>query len=1066
MANNNNNHSTAFQPRFIGLLRWTFCALLLCCLSIPVQAQITEQILSVDDSIKLSDNFLLLREGETKRSISDVIANKREFTWGGKQNPNYGFSENGLWLLARFIHVTENEDWVIDLDFSQLDYVDFYLVSQDQVIAQAQQGKKRENQQYRIPILKASIPSGAPIELYVRVESNSSSLITPVTIRSNEAHVRAMSVDSIVWGLFYGGLIILAIYNLVLYVGVREKSLLAYVGYISTVLIWQFIWGGHIHFISGAGITPWLIDHTNLIFIIIGVSSGIFSIAFLNTTENAPKAHIIVMLMLYLQGILGIASLFTIFPAMWLNSAIYGIGILAICSYIAAGVEAWSNRFQPARYFMFAWGMLATGAIIGILSLIGALPSNRFTAYCFQVGVFLEAGLFSLALMDKSRNQLEQEVEQATTDLRNNMELIEEQNARLDIARKDAIKASNVKSQFLANMSHEIRTPLNAILGFSRELSHTTLPTEKQEQVRIINDAADSLLTIVNDVLDFSKIEAGKLQLNNQPFSPNQLLEEMVNMMAKSAHQKQLEFIFDLDPLPEKLIGDAFRIKQILHNLLGNAIKFTSKGHIAFSAKGETQEHGLYELTIKVEDTGIGISRQDRKKLFNAFSQVDDSLNRNYQGTGLGLVISQELVKLMRGNIKLNSSPGQGSCFEITLKMNQLSQRYFLSPSPDWQDKTIVIFDPTPATRQSAARMMAHLGAKVYSVESLEFLSSIEHELSHIDFLFACLPQSKLDHRNDVLSRLLDFRAGKRILMYSGPDPFNHYPSLSQHFNTQLRIPLTPNKIEGLLASPKHQELNPLNAKLASLPQVRVLAVDDMAMNLKLIDTWLRDTPLLLTLCHAGADAVKECQNQEFDLILMDVQMPHMDGLQATKLIRKTELNMGTPIIAVTAHAFKEEQERLMASGMDDYLPKPVALDQLIDLINRWCATATESAEPFADIPSVDWDLAIKRTNGNYPAAVEMLDAFMSQLPPSIEAIEEAWQRKDYAELQQHIHRIHGACCYTGAIRFQRLCDDVEVALKQHAMQEVAEKMPILLKESVALLSDSQSHLAPPQNLS
>ena len=187
-------------------------------------------------------------------------------------------------------------------------------------------------------------------------------------------------------------------------------------------------------------------------------------------------------------------------------------------------------------------------------------------------------------------------------------------NVRLDIARKDAIKASNVKSQFLANMSHEIRTPLNAILGFSRELNSFTLPAEKQEQVRIINSAADNLLTIVNDVLDFSKIEAGKLQINNQPFSPNQLLEEMVTMMSKSAHSKGLEFVYKLSPLPEKLIGDVFRIKQILNNLLSNALKFTSQGNITLSVEGQALPHGIHEMTIQVEDTGIGISRQDRKK--------------------------------------------------------------------------------------------------------------------------------------------------------------------------------------------------------------------------------------------------------------------------------------------------------------------------------------------------------------------------------------------------------------------------------------------------------------------
>jgi len=429
--------------------------------------------------------------------------------------------------------------------------------------------------------------------------------------------------------------------------------------------------------------------------------------------------------------------------------------------------------------------------------------------------------------MEKSRGQLESEVEQATNDLRNNMELIEEQNARLDIARKDAIKASNVKSQFLANMSHEIRTPLNAILGFSRELNNASLPTDQQEQVRIVNTAADNLLTIVNDILDFSKIEAGKLQINNQPFSPNKLLEEMVTIMAKSSHSKRIEFVFDLNPLPEKLIGDVFRIKQVLNNLLSNALKFTSSGTITFSVSGRSLPHGIHEVNITVEDTGIGISRQDRKKLFNAFSQVDDALNRNYQGTGLGLVISRELVRLMNGDLTLKSVLGQGSTFHVSLRMNQLSQKYALTNSDDWKGKNVVIFDPVPATRRSSANMLSILGAKVTSVESLDYLASLKGQY---DFFMATVPVSKMGLRDTYLSRFVQFPAQKRILWYSGPEPFAQYPSLSQHFHSQARMPMTLTKLDSLVHHHTTPAKNAMQEKIGTLPKAKILAVDDMEM--------------------------------------------------------------------------------------------------------------------------------------------------------------------------------------------------------------------------------------------
>ena len=599
-------------------------------------------------------------------------------------------------------------------------------------------------------------------------------------------------------------------------------------------------------------------------------------------------------------------------------------------------------------------------------------------------------------------------------------------------------------------MSHEIRTPLNAILGFSRELDNASLPSDQQEQVRIVNTAADNLLTIVNDILDFSKIEAGKLQINNQPFSPNKLLEEMVTIMAKSSHSKRIEFVFDLNPLPEKLIGDVFRIKQVLNNLLSNALKFTSSGTITLAVTGRSLSHGIHEVNITVEDTGIGISRHDRKKLFNAFSQVDDALNRNYQGTGLGLVISRELVRLMNGDLSLKSVVGQGSTFNVSLRMNQLSQKFSLSPSEEWAGKSVVIFDPVPTTRRSSAKIMATLGAAVTSVESLAYLSTLTEQ---VDFFMATVPVSKMAERDTFLSQFVQFPAKKRILWYSGPEPFAQYPSLSQHFHSQIRMPMTLTKLDSLVHNQMKPVKNAIHEKIASLPKIKVLAVDDMEMNLKLLHTWLDQSPVNLVTTISGQDAVNQCQTQEFDLILMDVQMPGMDGLQATREIRKSPLNMGTPIVAVTAHAFKEEQERLLASGMDDYLPKPIEVEQLINLVKSWCINIEPGEIP---LPSIDWQLALKRANQNQDTAEEMLQSFVDLLPETIELLTTLWELKDYNELKSEVHRLHGACCYTGLPRFQHLANETESALKLGQHELVKEHLPALIEEAKKVVKESE----------
>ena len=810
------------------LLRTFFVCLFL--VSPFASGQSAVQLISKDEVTRLSSHIKVFRETQEQLTVDQVRGRIKDFHWPADENPNYGFDTTGVWLYTTITNITDTGKWVLDLGFTQLDKVDIYLLVNGQIIVRTHQGKTRLNQLYRFPTIKTTLPYAQTVELFLRLESRNSSLVAPIDIQSHDNFERTNFFDNLVWGLFYGGLLILAIYNLMLYVGLRENSLIAYVGYISAILIWQFVWGGHLNMIVMPSIASWVNLHTELIFVIIGICSGIFTICFLEAPQTAPKTLRFIKINLALLTALGLCSVFNLLPPLWLTLLVYIACILAIASYTYAGLESYSNHFYAARFFIFAWSIFASAAAIGIASFTGLVPSNFFTTYCFQFGVFLEAVLFSLALMDKSRHQLELEIQGATNDLRNNIELVEEQNVRLDIARKDAITASNVKSQFLANMSHEIRTPLNAILGFSRELNSEDLPSEKQEQVNIINAAADNLLSIVNDVLDFSKIEAGKLKINNHPFSPNEIFEDLISVMAKSAHLKKLEFIYDLQPLPQKLIGDSYRIKQILNNLLGNALKFTDKGHVGLSASGTMLEHGIYELVLKVEDTGIGISRQDRRKLFAAFSQVDDALSRSYQGTGLGLVICQELVKLMRGDLSLRSSPGQGSTFTVKIRTNLLNANIYLSPESEWKDKKIIFFDPYPNSRRCGVQLLKHLGANVTGVESLTFLRQFEEDY---DVIFTCIPRNKENEMPMILEAARRINAEQHVVLYSCAESLLSRAYFSNKFGHKLRLPLTQSKLKELLHSPVEVPKNQLHQRIIDLPAARVLAVDDMEMNLR-----------------------------------------------------------------------------------------------------------------------------------------------------------------------------------------------------------------------------------------
>ncbi len=1022
--------------------------LLLLILSLPLWAiaQGEVQLIATDEVIRLSPQLKIFREKENPLGLFDVKQKLDEFFWQHGDNPNYGFFNKGVWLHTTIVNVTENKEWVIDVAFTQLEKVDIYVLLGDEILGQTSHGKVRTGPNFRFPTLKLALPYAQKVDLYVRIESQQAPLIAPIDIQTYVHYERVNFYDNLIWGLFYGGLIMLAIYNLILYIGLRENSLLVYVCYIFSVLIWQFVWGGHFHLLMPGYMTTWVSYHTDLTYVIIGICSGLFTISFLEMAKSAPNSLIYVKICIGLFATLGLLSILNILPSFWQSSLVYTISVIAITSFIYAGFESYGNQFLAARYFIFAWGILASFALIGILSLTSILPSNFFTAYILQLGVFIEVGLFSLALMDKSRHQLEQEVEQTTEDLRNNIELVEEQNVRLDIARKDAIASSKVKSQFLANMSHEIRTPLNAILGFSQELHSDSLSPEKKEQVSIITAAADNLLSIVNDVLDFSKIEAGKLKINNHPFSPNEMLEDVVSVMAKSSHLKNLEFIYNLEPLPDKLIGDSYRIKQVLNNLLGNALKFTDHGFVGLSVYGKELEHGMYELVLKIEDSGIGISRKDQRKLFAAFSQVDDALSRSYQGTGLGLVICQELVKLMRGELTLQSTPNSGSTFTVSIRVNLLNTNLSLSEKSEWIDKKIIYFDPFPQSRYCGVKILTYLGANVTGVESLVYLRELKQRF---DLAFICVPHDKESVLPNILEATRHINTDNTILLYSGIESLSNRSDLSQYFSHKMRLPLTLGKLNRILRAPEEGSPDKLQMRLDSFPSAKVLAVDDMEINLRLLTTWLKNTNLQLTLAFSGADAVAQCKEYEFDLILMDVQMPNMDGLEATRQIRQTDLNLGTPIIAVTAHAFKEEQDKLLASGMDDYLPKPINLSDLVDLIKRWCHVTDHTKQ---EQPSFDWSLALKRAHHNEDTAKEILQKFVQQLPSLVSAIEHANQIKDYIQMQEKVHQLHGACCYTGVPAMLTLCSDMEGALKLKQIDVAKLRVSKLKRESLYLL--------------
>ncbi|EGU49236.1 hybrid sensory histidine kinase BarA [Vibrio ichthyoenteri ATCC 700023] len=693
----------------------------------------------------------------------------------------------------------------------------------------------------------------------------------------------------------------------------------------------------------------------------------------------------------------------------------------------------------------------------------------------------LKNGINAMAVsLSEYHVEMQHSIDQATSDLRETLEQLEIQNVELDIAKKRAQEAARVKSEFLANMSHELRTPLNGVIGFTRQMLKTKLSNSQTDYLQTIEKSANNLLTIINDILDFSKLEAGKLALENIPFEFQETLEEVVSLQATSAHEKGLEITLKIDPkVPIGLVGDPLRIQQVLTNLVGNSIKFTERGNIDISVELRSQKEDVVELQFMVRDTGIGISERQQAQLFQAFSQADASISRRYGGTGLGLVITQKLVSQMGGEISLTSRLHQGSTFWFTLRLHAtdmpmselievqaLNQRSLLLVEPNMQAASI--------TRQTLAQQ----GLVV------TYRSSMPDEIETFDYVLLNLAPN----RSNEVSKV-EKQVEKALLC--APHVVVGTPStalaLSDHLIQKYQIhcvtkPLSRKKLLQTLAA--NQESLPeieveLPISTETLP-LTVMAVDDNPANLKLIGALLEERVERVITCTNGKDAVKQAEQRHFDIILMDIQMPHMDGVTACSAIKKIALNANTPVIAVTAHAMSGERDRLLKAGMDDYLTKPIEEHVLQQVLMHWSPHTKEDELQKLTLPAeteiiqqhlinehsnmiIDWQAALKQSANKEDLAKEMLQMLLDYMPEVSAIVEQALESDsfDVEQLIHHVHKLHGSCSYCGVPRLKNVCATIEKALRSGSnIEDIEPELFELQDEMEKVTASAQPYLA------
>ena len=590
-------------------------------------------------------------------------------------------------------------------------------------------------------------------------------------------------------------------------------------------------------------------------------------------------------------------------------------------------------------------------------------------------------------------------------------------NRDLAEAHDAALVASRSKGEFLANMSHEIRTPLNGIIGMTELTLLSKLSDEQRDYLETVRSSAHSLLDLVNDILDFSKIEAGKLSMESIEFKPRDVLREVVRSIALRAQEKQLELLWSVAPeMPERVLGDPVRLRQVVTNLLGNAVKFTAAGEVELRLEPLSSDTHSLEYAVSVRDTGLGVAAEKQQLIFEAFSQADSSTTRDYGGTGLGLTISARLVELMGGSIGLTSELGAGSVFRFTARAGQVPHE---EVPPRLAGKTVWIADDNAALRRTYVEGLRACGATVYDAASInQWLAA--GVAARCDFLVvnADLLEARAggvevtvgaERAGAVLLLMPRLRAGERGALPDGC--------------MQLAKPLAPHElVEALLAlSAGENTARPQVEDKPLARPLRVLLVEDHPVNQKLAFRAMLTFGHDARIAENGLEAMQWLDREHFDLVLMDLQMPVMGGLEATRRIRAKEQASGlrrVPIVAMTANALSGDKERCLEAGMDDYLAKPIELAALEQMLDRFSApvrraeltAAGGAARPANDAAPPVWspDAALARSFGDHALLREVIELSIADAPVLMRQIENALAEGNLELVQGAAHTLKG----------------------------------------------------------